>query len=190
MPFITRSLELFVITNTEIHLLPISISLIHSSKEGKWFLGSKSITATVNSCGVSLVEVDPGPHMRSCLAPVTVEPTRSTNAASLIPNSFSSSRNAGRPARPGLSPMRTRLPAFNASATLQSPGLTISVREKKGRQWDNSPRCGGVGAYRLAIAFPVLGSYIISAATTSGKTIFSERNQTRGISQKVLSKPK
>lgn len=104
--------------------------------------------------------------MRSCLAPVTVEPTRSTNAASLIPNSFSSSRNAGRPARPGLSPMRTRLPAFNASATLQSPGLTISVREKKGRQWDNSPRCGGVGAYRLAIAFPVLGSYIISAATT------------------------
>mmetsp|Transcript_20062 Transcript_20062/g.42304 ORF Transcript_20062/g.42304 Transcript_20062/m.42304 type:complete len:146 (+) Transcript_20062:3281-3718(+) len=71
-------------------------------------IGFKSISATDNSCGVSDTDVDPFPHIRSCLGPEHVFPIVSVKS---IPSSTPSSRkvfkNAGRPGRPGLSPMIT-----------------------------------------------------------------------------------
>jgi len=82
-------------------------------------------------------EEDFSSHINSFLSPTQDLPTTLMKSTCLLfSRRLSSSRNAGLPALPGLSPIKTRLPLASASAA------------------------------RRAIAVPVIGSYMISAATT------------------------
>lgn len=158
--------------------------------------GFKSRSATESSCGVSDTDVDPFPQMRSCLGPEQVFPIVSSKSTlSSIPSSCNVFKNAGRPARPGLSPTITRQFCRNASTALWAMAIPVFgsyyskdnekrvIREKKrlipsfcntSKTYHNISSNHNIEVLDIAFRFKWQWLLRVSIRCDSGQSLFSE----------------